>query len=544
MVSTSYPKKKLLTLTGLSESDVLDALPNIKAGVETNVDDAITVEITGDRPDLLSVYGAARALKGYFGKETGLVAADWPSSGIKFFVEPDAEALRPVLVGAVVEGLKLDEGSIQHLFQVQEKLDLTIGRRRKKGSIGLYDLDKLKSPFYLKNASMSTAFHPLKASAKMTVQQILKEHPTGKDYAHLVKGKHYPMLVDSKNEILSLVDIINGVFSAVTAKTKNILIDITGTDFYSCNASLNILCQDFADMGGRVKTVEIHHASKKLVTPDSRPEKMVLRVEKANQLLGTALSPKAVVQLLRKQRLEVSVGRDVLDCLVPRYRADFLHEVDLVEEVALAHGFNQFQVKDPSVFTVGSKSDDTYAVQLARDSLSSFGFVEFMTHVFFSPQKAARAFADAEVVRIRNPVSEEYASLRSMLLPSVLGALSENTRQSYPQNVFEVGEVVVRDAATETRTRTDVNAVLVSAHASANLTEVASLLDELCRRFKVEYSLKELTHPRFIDGRAASIVCNKEIVGTVGELSPQVLDNYGIKVPAAIFELRLIKGQR
>jgi len=250
------------------------------------------------------------------------------------------------------------------------------------------------------------------------------------------------------------------------------------------------------------------------------------------------------VQLLRRQRLDVQVGRDTLECLVPRYRADFLHEVDLVEEVALAHSFNKFQVKDPSVFTVGSKSAQTYCVQLARDTLAAFGFVEFMTHIFFSPQKAAKAFADEGVVKIRNPVSEEYTSLRSLLLPSILEALSENTHQPYPQKVFEVGEAVVKDTRSETRTRTDVNACLVSAHAGAGLTEAASLLDEFCRRNGVSYQLKELKSERFIEGRSASILVGKESVGFVGELHPRVLENFGLQVPAAVFELRLIKGER
>ncbi len=544
MVSTTYPKKQLVALVGAPEAQILETLPDIKAGVETVTDDAITVEITGDRPDLLSVYGAARALRGYLEKDLGLVKNDWRPSGIKFFVEPDAEAIRPVLVGAVIRGVRLDNGKVQHLFQVQEKIDLTVGRRRKKGSIGLYDLDKLKGPFYLKNASMDTKFHPLKADHEMTVRQILKDHPTGKDYAHLVKGDRYPALVDSKGTVLSLVDIINGVSSAVTEDTQNILIDITGTDLHACNTALNILCQDFADQGATVETLEIHHASKKLVTPDYRPEKYTLRVDKVNQTLGTDLSPKQAVQLLRRQRLDVQVGRDTLECLVPRYRADFLHEVDLVEEVALAHSFNKFQVKDPSVFTVGSKSAQTYCVQLARDTLAAFGFVEFMTHIFFSPQKAAKAFADEGVVKIRNPVSEEYTSLRSLLLPSILEALSENTHQPYPQKVFEVGEAVVKDTRSETRTRTDVNACLVSAHAGAGLTEAASLLDEFCRRNGVSYQLKELKSERFIEGRSASILVGKESVGFVGELHPRVLENFGLQVPAAVFELRLIKGER
>ncbi|MDP2717382.1 MAG: phenylalanine--tRNA ligase subunit beta [Candidatus Micrarchaeota archaeon] len=543
MVSTTYPKKILLDAVGASEKEIVAVLHDIKCSVESSDNEGITVEMTGDRPDLLSVYGGARALRGYLGKQSGLAACDFAPSGIKVFVEPEAESIRPVLVAAVVRDVQLDDAKIQHLFQVQEKLDMTNGRRRKKGSIGLYDLDNLKPPFHLKNASMDTAFHPLKADKKMTVKQILAEHPTGRDYAHLVKGKNYPMLVDSKGEILSLVDIINGVSSAVTEKTKNVFIDITGTDLYSCNATLNVLCQDFADQGATVQTVDIHHASKKLVTPDTKPEKFVLNVDRVNKLLGTTLPPKKVVELLRRQRLDVTVGREVLECFTPRYRSDFLHEIDLVEEVALAHGYNNFPIKEPAMFTVGSKSRQTYITQDARDVLASFGFVEAMTHVFFAPHKADRSRSSERLVEIANPVSEEYTALRSEILPSLLEVLSKNTHQPYPQNIFEVGEVIVHDGKSSTQTRTDVQACLVAAHPAASLSEVASLHDMFAKRLGHKAVLKPLSHERFIGGRAASIHHGAEKTGFLGELHPQVLENYGIAVPVSVFEIRLVKGE-
>ncbi len=543
MVSTTYPKKILLDAVGASEKEILSVLHDIKCSVESSDANGITVEMTGDRPDLLSVYGGARALRGYLGKQSGLAASDFRPSGIKVFVEPETESIRPVLVGAVVRNVDLNDEKIQHLFQVQEKLDLTNGRRRKKGSIGLYDLDRLKPPFYLKNASMDTAFHPLKADGKMTVKQILCEHPTGRDYAHLVTGKEYPMLVDSKGEILSLVDIINGVSSAVTQETKNVFIDITGTDLYSCNATLNVLCQDFADQGATVETVEIHHASKKRVTPDTKPEKFILSVDRVNRLLGTDLPPKKVVELLRRQRLDVTVGRETLECFTPRYRSDFLHEIDLVEEVALAHGYNNFRIKEPAMFTVGSKSRQTYVTQDARDALSSFGFVEAMTHVFFAPHKAEKSASNEPLVQIANPVSEEYTALRSELLPSLMELLSKNTHQPYPQKLFEVGEVVVRDSKTTTRTRTEVHACLILAHPSAGLSQVASLHDAFARCMGHKAALKPLSHERFIAGRAATIHHGAENAGFFGEIHPQVLENYGLQVPVCAFEVRIVKGE-
>lgn len=543
MVSTVLPKRKLLRLTGADEKTVLDVLPDIKCNVEAHDAESITLEITGDRPDLLSVWGVARALNGYLGKETGLKDAYFKPSGISVRVAPDAEQIRPVLVAAAIDGADLDDEAISHLFQVQEKLDLTCGRRRKKSSIGLYDLDKLTPPFYLKNASMSTKFHPLKADREMSVKEILAIHPTGKDYAHLVKGTQYPILVDSKGQILSLVDIINGVSSAVTTSTKRIFIDITGTDLHSCNATLSLLCQDFADSGAKVSTVDIHYLNKKLATPDTKPEKFSLRVETANKLLGTALSPKDVVKLLKKQRLDVDVGKTTLEVFVPRYRSDFLHEADLLEEVAIAYGFNALEPKEPSVFTIGSKSADTYLCEKARDTLSSFGFQEVMTHIFTSPEKADKS-GKHDVVKIRNPVSEDYNALRSSLLPSLLNVLSRNTHRPYPQKIFEVGEVVVRDPKRETGTRTDLHAAFALCYASASLSEAASCASEFCRRLHLPFSLSAFASDQYLSGRAANVFDESQPIGELGEVHPAVLERFGVLMPVCVFEIRLKKGER
>ncbi len=543
MVSTVIPKRKLLQLVDADENTVLDVLPDIKCNVEAHDEKSITLEITGDRPDLLSVWGVARALKGHLGKETGLPQSAYQPSGIKITVDPDAESLRPVLVAAVIEGVDLDDEAIQHLFQVQEKLDLTNGRRRKKSSIGLYDLDKLAPPFFLKNASMSTKFNPLKSDREMTVKEILTSHPTGKEYANLVKGAHHPVLIDSKGQILSLVDIINGVSSAVTESTKRIFIDITGTDLHSCNTTLALLCQDFADAGATVSTVDIHYLNKKLATPDTKPEKFSLRVETANKLLGTALSPKDVVKLLKKQRLDVDVGKTTLEVFVPRYRADFLHEADLLEEIAIAYGFNALEPKEPSVFTIGSKSADTYACEKARDTLAAFGFQEVLTHLFTSPGKAGKA-GTVQVVKIRNPVSDDYNALRSSLLPGLLNVLSRNTHRPYPQRVFEVGEAVVKDSQSETGTRTDLHAAFASAHASASLSETASMAAEFSRRLKMPFTLSAHGSDRYIEGRAAKISSGGLAAGELGEIHPAVLERFGILMPVCVFEIRLKKGER
>ncbi|MBI5036093.1 phenylalanine--tRNA ligase subunit beta [Candidatus Micrarchaeota archaeon] len=446
MVSTVVDKKKLLSLVGADEKTMLAKLPDIKCGVESVDGESVTIEVTGDRPDLLSVYGIARAMKGYLSKELGLPKSSFAPSGLKIHVDPSVESVRPVM--------------------------------------------------------------------------------------------EYPVLFDAENRVLSLIPIINSADCAVTTKTRRVFIDHTGSDLHACNTSLNILCQDLQDSGATVKTVEVHYASKKIVTPDARPEKYSMNVEHVNKILGTSLQPKEVVQCLRRQRLDVDIGKNTLECFVPRYRSDFLQEVDLLEEVAMAYGYNNFEPKEPSVFTVGSKSADTYLVERTRDVLSGFGFQEVLTPIFSSPEKMSKAFIEGSV-KIRNPVSEDYSSLRCSLVPGLLAVLARNTHLAYPQKVFEVGEVVVKDQLSETRTRTDLHAAFAVAHASSNLSESASFAAELCRLLNIPFKLSKLKGKLYVDGRAA-----KTGEGEVGEVHPAVLESYGLAMPVCVFEVKLKKGER
>lgn len=538
MVSITVSKKKLLDLVGEKEEAVLEALPQVKCNVDKEEDGKLSLEITGDRPDLLSLYGVVRALKGFFGREKGMPKAKYKPSGVKIVVSPEAEKIRPVIVGAVVENVKLDDGEIADLFNTQEKLDLTNGRKRRKVSIGLYDMVKLKPPFHYAAVDGSLAFKPLKADKKMTVKQILSEHETGKEYAHLLQGDKYPALIDSKKEVLSLIPIINGVSSSVTSKTRKMFIDHTGTDFFACNASLNILCQDFADCGFDVKTVHVEHPHKKIVTPDTTPHEMTIKVKDAARQLGFDIDEKQMMDCLARQRIDAKETKGTLACLIPPFRPDFLHSVDLVEEMALGYGYNAIKPQTPSLFTRGSRSDYSLLQEQYRDVMTGAGFTEVMTYVLTSKEKVDRALSEQEIINIKNPVSSDYAALRSSLLPNLLEVLSKNTDTYYPQKIFEIGEVVVKDPSTETKTRTDLHLCALVAHKDASLTEAVSLASMLAKTV----ILKSTETRQFIPGRAASLTVNSVEFGIAGEIHPQLLENYKIQMPVAGLELTLRTG--
>ncbi|NYZ74708.1 phenylalanine--tRNA ligase subunit beta [Candidatus Micrarchaeota archaeon] len=545
MVSLTLRKKLFQRLYGkkLSDEKLADLLPLVKCSFDGATEDELKVEVTGDRPDLLSSEGVVRALKGFTEIEKGLPELKLTPSKLEFTVDKSVASVRPYLVSALVEGVSFDDDDIAELMQLQEKLHLTLGRRRKKVAIGVHDPAQLKPPFVYKAVRPNSVyFIPLGKDFQMNLEEILRKHEKGIEYAYtLAQASAYPIIMDSADQVLSFPPIINGVLTQVTESTEDVLLDITGTDFNACNTALNIMCHNFADRGSKIKSVAIKYAEGKKTTPETKPAVMHVSAAEANKALGVKLSPKQAADCLLKQRIGAMVEGDYVACEIPRYRADFLHPIDLIEEIALGYGYNKFEPKAPSVFTKGETSALTRKSNHAAELLAGAGFVEASTYVLTNQPKAVKAREPTELVRIKNPVSTDYDCLRSTLLPNLLEVLSKNTHAPYPQKIFEVGEVVKKNDKADVKTSTEIHVCAVSAHANASLSEIASLASEVLNRLETRVELKQLESPRYIKGRAAHLDSGASHVGEAGEVHPAALSDFGIMVPVAAFEARIAR---
>ena len=531
MVSIQISKKWLLNELKVSEAELIDALPQIKAEVDAN-NELLCLSITGDRPDLLGRHGLLRALKGYFEIETGLPELKVEKAKTKLTVDESVKKVRPFAMAAFARGLRLDDESVRELIQIQEKLVLTHGRRRRKVAIGIHDASVVKGDLAYKAVNNDYEFQPLGWKKKASIKRIMREHEKGKEYSFCLNGKDYPLFCDEKG-VLSMPPIINAQRTAVTKGTTDLLLDVTGTDWEACNVALNILCREFADAGARIEGIE----SNGKLTPETEPEKMLVGVNEANRLLGTELSDGKIVRCLEKQRLGAKHSKKIIECAIPRYRADFLHSADLIEEIALGYGYNAFEPKKSSVFTKGGLLQETLQENRVRDAITGAGFLEALTHVLSNEEIAFKSLAEGKLVHLKNPISKEYCCLRGALLPSLLQVLSENTHNSYPQRLFEVGEVIVTGGKQGTETRR--HACAVSCHANANITEGASALFHALHALGIKAELKPCEEPGLWKGRQGKIMVNNKKIGTVGEVHPQALENHGIEMPCAAFEFDL-----
>ena len=140
-----------------------------------------------------------------------------------------------------------------------------------------------------------------------TPAEILEENEKGKKYAHLLEGfDKYPMITDNEGKILSMPPIINGNLTRLEEDTHTIIVDITGTDKKAVEQSLNIICCSFAEVGGKIKSMEMVYEDKTITTPDLTPREKTVHVDYTNQLIGgTNLNAEDIIAL------KEAIARDV-----------------------------------------------------------------------------------------------------------------------------------------------------------------------------------------------------------------------------------------
>lgn len=513
-------------------------------GIETEITgDELRLEVAHNRSDLLSVEGIARALSGFLGIRRGLPSHRLRDSDIVVEVDASTGEVRPFVVGGVVEGVRFTDASIVQLMQVQDKLHETLGRNRRKVAIGIHDLDRVRPPFrYTTVAPNGIRFVPLNMDRELTPAQILREHPKGIEYGHLLRDfGRYPLIIDSQNEVLSMPPIINGQLTQVTADTHRLFIDVTGTDEPAVNQVLRILMTGFAERRSKLRSVDVRYPKRRVRTPDLRPRRYRLSVEHVNELIGIDINPRQVSAIARRMRYGVAgIKGGGLTLLAPPYRVDLMHEVDLIEDIAIGYGYDKLEPTLPTVVTMGEGYPLERISDRARRVLTGLGFIEAMTYTLTNPKTNFELMRTrGEAAEITNPVSEEYTIVRTSLLPCLLGVLRTNRRRELPQRVFEVGDVVLLDAGAETGARNARRVAAAMIGPEAGFTNIKAVAEALLRELGITYEVEATEHPSFLEGRAAEFIVNGKRLGIVGELHPEVILGFELGYPVAAFELDL-----
>ncbi len=612
--------EELKTLAGAEDKSDAELKSDLFAlGLEfegETEDGEFELEFAPDRLDRLSVEGIARSLRYQYGHDRGVYVPSTNDAEWVIEVDDSVPEERPYVTGAIVRGLDLDERRLESLIQLQEKLHATMGRERAKGAIGVHDLAMLKGR--AGDADDGTArktityrgvdpdgdrFVPLDDDSDRTPQEVLDHHPIGDTYRGLVEDlDRYPAIYDDIG-LFSFPPVINGKRTEVDEGSRDLFIEMTGTDQWTIDRMLTIVCYALDARGGRIEDVEVRYSDRELLRPDLSTDTKRLTHERIERTLGVDLAGTEVVDLLERAGLDADPGGDagdtsdvpddveieavpkrtdapdtapqsapdtvsgtasdtasepptdpdpddglVYEVEIPPYRVDVLHPMDLVDDVGRAFGFNDLEPRYPDVSTVGGRTDTSRLEDATRNALVGLGFEDLLNfHLTDEATLFERmslspdddALGAEEPPTITEPYSEAYTVVRTWALPSLLSVLENNTHRSYPQDLTEIGHVAAVDADESTGVAEHRSVAGVLARTDASYEDAKARVEAIARAFGADLETPATTHPSFVPGRTAEIVFDGESVGVIGEIHPRVLVEHDLELPVAAFEFRL-----
>ncbi len=534
MASVKFPRKEFEKQIKITE-DVKEKINMFGTHIESLTDSEIEVEILPNRPDLLSMPGFIRAISAFIGRQTGLKEYKLISSGEKLIVQKPLPQTWVYAYACIVKGIKLDDEKIKEIIQIQEKLGATLLRNRKKGGIGLYPLDKITFPITFKGMKPDEIkFRPLEYPEPITGRQIISKHPAGREYAHLVADWDvFPVFIDKKGIIMSMSPIINSHdVGKIDEDTKDVFIECTGTDSSTIQKALIILITTLAELGGKIYSIEcIQQNGEKTQFPNLTPEKKKISIEEVNTLLGISLKERDLEKFFPRMGYKYKKGI----VSIPAWRTDILDTVDLIEDIAIAYGYENIIPILPSVDTIGEESNKSIMKNKISEILTGLGLLEISSYHIIK-NKEAELLKDEDKVSIQHSKTD-YKFLRPNLLIPALRILRENKDNEYPQNIFEIGPVFAFDKNSQTGVKESENLIIVATPAS--FTDIKQILEYLMRTLGLAYELKESSNKLLIEGRTATIMFKDQEIGYFGEMHPETLRSQGLKMPCAIIEISL-----
>lgn len=548
VITFKYQDLKDLGIT-IKKDELIDTLPMMSSDIEDFDDEEIKIEFFPNRPDNLSVEGVARSFKGFIGQEIGLPNYEITPSGEFVVVDEQVAKIRPYIAFAKIEGIDFKGDKLKYIMDFQENLHWVIGRDRKKVAIGIHNADVVNAPYkYIATAKDENEFIPLEKSSTMTPYEILTKHEKGVDYAHLIEDfDKYPLILDKDNQILSMPPIINGELTKLKEDTANIIVDVTGTDEKAVNQTLNIICSSFAEVGGKIKSMEVRYIDKSIVSPDLSPQIKNVHVDVTNKLIGgTDLNAEEIHKLLLKARFDAEIiNENELKVFIPSYRIDILHEVDIVENIAVQYRINNVVAKLPNVNTVAHENDWIKSENTIREVMIGLGFQEIMSLMLTNEKAHYTNMLQKEEdhVQVSRPITIDRTMIRTSLINSLMEFLEDNKHEDLPQKIFEIGDVLYLDESKENKVRTSKKLAGLICHSTANFTEIKSVVTSTVSNLGYSMEISDSENPSFISGRASDLKGdskNSSIRGFFGEISPEVISNFNLEYPVIAFEIEFI----
>ena len=520
-------------------SQIIEKIQLMGIPIEEKGED-ILIEVLPNRPDLFSQQGFLRSVKSFLGKEKKFKNYSSKNPNDKQYIEVNnsVNEIRPFVVGAVINNIKLDDEKIKSLIDLQEKIHNTLGRNRKKIAIGIYPLNKISFPItYEALNPEEIKFRALDSEEEMNSKEILKYHQKGKEYSHLLeKSNKYPVFIDSNKKILSMPPIINSHDTGkVSINTKDLFIECTGTEINSLKKCLNIIVTTCIDMGGSCVALKVINKKNKtqIITPNLKTERIKINKEKVEKIIGLKFSEKDLNNSLVKMGYEYEKGNVTIPC----WRTDINNEIDIIEDIAIGYGYENITPQISEIPSIAEESKEEIFMSQIKESLLSLGLLEIKSYHLIKKEESEKLL-DEEKIEVESSKTD-YKFLRPNLIIPALRTLSNNKDNEYPQKIFEIGTIFKKDRKDKTETGIYESKSLCIALTPSNSTEMKQFLDYLGKMFSYKFDIEDYNSKYLIEGRTISIILNKKVIGILGEVHPNTLKEYGLKMPVSIMEINI-----
>ncbi len=540
MPTSVHDKAYLRALIGRSikEEKIEKAIDALGMNIERQNAKEIEVEFQANRPDLISTVGLARALRYYMDRKSSFKYEAKGKSGIVVKADRKVDKLRPYITCLVAKNLNFTNSSFLDLINFIEKFTDTFGRRRKKIAVGLHDLDKLVPPISYTLAS-DEKFSALGIGEK-SYSEILETTEKGKAYKDLcTTGDAFCVLKDQAGT-MALIPVINSERTKITEHTKNIFVDITGTNSYFVNKAADLLACNFIDMGAKVYTVEVREGNTIKEAPKMETTQINVGLNLFKEEIGVfTLAFNNVIVLANKMGIEAALVGKEIRFTVPPYRLDIMNDQDIIEDVAVAYGYDYIQPFPIVSLSQGKLDPLEERNNVLREIMAGLGFFETMNSFVTNEDTnyaKMRLKPDSEYVRIKNAKTETITMLRSWLLPSLLSNLAKSQHESLPHKIFELDMTfTVRNG----KPKETYHLAGVLSDSTVDLNEIKAIVEGVGKALSADLEVKAAQHNSFIDGRCGNILIKGKPKGVFGEIQPEVLENFGIGMPTVAFEIEL-----
>ncbi len=536
----SFNKKYLYGLigSGMDDATFTGQVSKLGFGVEEIGDESVSVELTANRLDLLDAVGLARAIRNFMHKSKRFIYTITDSNpALEIVVDRSVKKARPFIAGLVAKGLQLDEQSLLNLFNFSEKFCDTYGRGRRKIALGMHNLDAIKPP--LAYRCVKDGRFAALGEKEADYGSIIESTEKGRKYSGLLrsgKGYMYPELSDAEGTI-ALIPILNSERTKVTTGTKNMLVDITGTSAYAVNKVAELLAATFIDMGADVKRVRIDYGKAQVETPAMGERNIMIPVARAEDEIGVPIGFNNVISLANKMGYEAALLGSKVRFRVPEYRLDVIGEQDVIEDLAIAYGYDYINPVPIYYSQPGELEQETRFNRTVAEAMIGLGFSEFansyLTNEDFNFDRP-RIKRDGSAVVIKNPKTEAITIMRTWSIPSVLRNLAASANDRMPQDIFELDMVFRVDKRTAVESY---HLAAASMDPKANFNVMKAAVEGLLYALDVKYEIEAHSHGSFIDGRCAAVKVGGKAIGFFGEIHPEVLKNFGIEEAVTAFEI-------